>query len=490
MLNEIALPFAAGMLLVPSFVGRSDEQGPLSALIVLAAADLGRLLLTAARRRSGVGGILDAPSAQLGESFRDNTRLCMWNRRIGAALTWSRFPLAGMAALGSVWLADAGLHLSIAVGACTLIALSPRAFALATMEAYYAAALRLVRLGGSPRDAEAMERLGAARVFLFEGAGTAFAQEPKVASVWAAPPLSETSVLEVLADLQAGQNSRVALALSEHVARKGIGPTGEADRLVVPDQGISGATRHGQAACGSRSFILSLGIGTGVLEERAAALEESGRRAIMAAVEGRAAAVIGIEDRPEPRCVAAATLLSGIGRHCLMLSTAEAVPAKALAHRCGFADACFETPHSALRNVVAAFDAAGDSPVVIGGTDAIEDVAPEAVTLRVSGDGMTQAAFDARFATVSAIPQIYEIAAAARGSASCNTALAVSTLFIAVGLTAAWSCFATAAVIALIQTASEVASALNRPFPFWNKAVQEAFSGMQRVWKQVLARRR
>jgi hypothetical protein len=486
-LEEAALPVAAGIMLAEALVGKNQISAVVPAALVLATGEMARLLLWVGRRRSGVLELWSSSSALLNPSFRDNTRWFSWTRRLGAALSFSRFPVALMCALGAMWLGGFGASQALAMGVCALLALSSRPLWIAAQDAYHAAALRLVRLGVQPRDAEAIEQLGASRVFLFEGAGTAFAQEPVISSFWVVPPHEETHVLEVIADLEGNARSRVARALAEFANGRGVALAEGLEGVRVSDQGVEGTTRHGEAACGSRFFVLSMGIATGVLEERAAVLEDSGRRAVMVAAEGRAVAILGIEDRPEPLCSSAAKALGWHGRHCVMMSTAEATPAKALAHRCGFSDARFETAHAELRNVVVEITSSGERPVVVGGSEFIEDVVSDAVTIRVAGEGFTQGAFDARKAGISVVPVIYEIAAGAKKSTSNNTVLSVIALLLGVGLSLTWPSFSTAAAIAMLLSGAAVISAVNRPFPGWTKAALKCSLFAQRALKRIRA---
>lgn len=484
-LEEVALPVAAGIMLAAPLAGKGQMSAVVPAAAVLATGEVARLLLWVSRRRSGVLELWSSSSGLLSPSFRDNTRWFSWTRRLGTALSFSRFPMALVCSLGAMWLGGFGSSQALAMGVCALLALSSRPFWIATQDAYHAAALRLVRLGVQPRDAEAIEQLGASRVFLFEGAGTAFAEEPVISSFWVTPPHEETQVLEVIADLEGNAGSRVARALAEFTTGRGGAPAEDCKGVRILDQGVEGATRHGDAACGSRAFILSMGIATGALEERAAVLEESGRRAVMVAMGERAVAILGIEDRPEPLCSSAAKVLGGHGRHCVMMSTAEAAPAKALAHRCGFSDARFETAHAELRNVVVELTSAGERPVVVGGSEFIEDIVSDAVTIRVAGEGLTQGAFDARRAGILAVPVIYEIAAGAQKSASNNTVLSVIALLLSVGLSLTWPSFSTAATIAILLSGVSVISAVNRPFPGWTKAAQKSLLFAHKISKRI-----
>ncbi|MET3808322.1 Cu2+-exporting ATPase [Nakamurella sp. UYEF19] len=193
--------------------------------------------------------------------------------------------------------------------------------------------------------------LGAARGVLFKNA-TAIETSQKIDVV----VMDKTGTLTVGAPevtdlLVEGMPEADALALiaavereSEHplaqaVVRRADSAQGrrwEAEQFVsVPGQGAVATVQGRRVAVGNTRLMAAEHVDLGVLGDQQRAIASGGRTAVMAAVDGRAVAVIGIADAVRPTSAAAVAELAQLGVEVVMLTGDNAATARRIAAELG-----------------------------------------------------------------------------------------------------------------------------------------------------------
>ncbi|HSR16218.1 MAG TPA: HAD-IC family P-type ATPase, partial [Gemmatimonadales bacterium] len=103
----------------------------------------------------------------------------------------------------------------------------------------------------------------------------------------------------------------------------------------VTGRGVQGVVSGRWVVAGSPAFLRDLGIDASALEADTAALAERGRTAILVAVDGRAAAALGIADPVRPTSREAVGLLTGLGIEVVMLTGDDRRTAETVAREVG-----------------------------------------------------------------------------------------------------------------------------------------------------------
>ncbi len=189
------------------------------------------------------------------------------------------------------------------------------------------------------KGGESLERAHHLDTVVFDKTGTITRGEPEVTDIMAAPGFSEADLLSMAASVE---------SLSEHPLAKAIvkralgGKAGrETNTGIVLDfesvSGLGSRARVGESKIiiGSRTFIESEGINTGMLDQSAAMLEKSGKTCVFAAKDGKPAGIIALADTIRPSAPEAVSLLKKMGLEVVMLTGDRGQTAEAIARQAG-----------------------------------------------------------------------------------------------------------------------------------------------------------
>jgi Cu+-exporting ATPase len=187
------------------------------------------------------------------------------------------------------------------------------------------------------KGGESLERACHLDTIVFDKTGTITRGEPEVTDIVAAPGFSEADLLSMAGSVE---------SLSEHPLAKAIVKLGgkagrETNTGIVLDfesvSGLGSRARVGgsKIIIGSRTFIESEGINTGILDQSAAMLEKSGKTCVFAAKDGKPAGIIALADTIRPSAPEAVSLLKKMGLEVVMLTGDRRQTAEAIARQAG-----------------------------------------------------------------------------------------------------------------------------------------------------------
>lgn len=177
-----------------------------------------------------------------------------------------------------------------------LIIACPCALGLATPMSIMVAVGRGARAGVLVRDAEALERLAGADLLVVDKTGTLTEGRPTVTDVIPAGDVEPARLLALAAALERSAQHPLAEAVVTGAEAADAPYLAAGGVETVAGRGMRGDVSGQAVALGNAAMMQALGIPLGAQAEQARALEEAGRTAMFAAVDGAVAGVIGVAD--------------------------------------------------------------------------------------------------------------------------------------------------------------------------------------------------
>lgn len=177
------------------------------------------------------------------------------------------------------------------------------------------------------RSADALERLAKVEVLVVDKTGTLTEGKPRVSTLAPRGDISETTLLRLAASLERASEHPLASALIAAAEEREIPLASPEDVRTLAGKGIVGTVEGRTVALGNARLMSELGVAFADEGETAAA---PGAALLLAAIDQRAAGVIGIADPIKQSAADAIAALKAEGIRIVMLSgdrreTAEAV---------------------------------------------------------------------------------------------------------------------------------------------------------------------
>ena len=241
-------------------------------------------------------------------------------------------------------------HAVVAAVAVLIIA-CPCALGLATPISIMVATGRGATAGILVRNAAALEGLEKADTLVVDKTGTLTEGRPRLATVVAAPGISEDEVLRFAAALEAGSEHPLAASILSGALERGIQPAAATGFESLTGAGVTGTVGGRRVALGNlsmmeraRAAVAASGPGSGTdpalagLDRRAAELRREGQTVVFLAIEGRPCGLLGVSDPIRATTPDAIRDLRRDGMRVLMLTGDNRTTAEAVARRLGIDD--------------------------------------------------------------------------------------------------------------------------------------------------------
>jgi Cu+-exporting ATPase len=145
----------------------------------------------------------------------------------------------------------------------------------------------------------------------------------------------EADVLAAVAAVEAMSEHPIAAAITRAASARGLAVPSASGFGAIPGYGASAQVGGRQVVVGADRLMARDGIALGPLAGTGAALATKGRTPLYAAIDGRAAAVIGVADPIKPSTPAAIAALHGLGLKVAMITGDNEATAKAIARELG-----------------------------------------------------------------------------------------------------------------------------------------------------------
>ena len=271
------------------------EKGPGDALTGGTLAKAGSLVMRA--ERVGAETLLARIVALVAKAQRSRAPIQALADRVAGAFVPAVVGIALLAAIG--WLvAGPSPALAHALGAAVsvLIIACPCALGLATPMSIMVAAGRGARAGVLVRDAEALERLAGADVLVVDKTGTLTEGRPAVTDVLPAGGVERARLLALAAALERSAQHPLAEAVVAAAEAAGAPYLTASDAETIPGRGVRGQVAGHAVVLGNAAMMQALGVPLGEHGAQIRALEEAGRTAMFAAVDGALWGLIAVAD--------------------------------------------------------------------------------------------------------------------------------------------------------------------------------------------------
>jgi Cu+-exporting ATPase len=222
------------------------------------------------------------------------------------------------------------LAYAVVAAVSVLIIACPCALGLATPMSIMVATGRGAREGVLVKSAEALDALARTDTLIVDKTGTLTEGKPRLTLVKAFPGFDELAVLSRAGALEKASEHPLAAAILAGASDREAAVPEPQSFEAVTGLGVKGIVEGQTVAIGSARFLSSLGIEVRAPAAEAARLARDGATALLVAVDGRAAGLLGITDPIKPTAHAALEALRARGMEIVMATgdlreTAEAV---------------------------------------------------------------------------------------------------------------------------------------------------------------------
>lgn len=273
----------------------------------------------------------------------------------------------------SIWGPPPAMAYALIAAVSVLIIACPCALGLATPMSIMVGVGRGARAGVLIKSAEALERLEKVDALIVDKTGTLTEGKPRVSDIRAGAGFEEAEVLRLVASLESASEHPLGAAIVESARERSVDLSGVTDFESSTGKGVKGKVGDRTVVVGNAGFLAGQGVDVSRLEGQADELRQGGATAVFAAVDGKAAGVIGIADRVKETTPAAIETLREEGIRVIMLTGDNRTTAAAVARTLGIEEveaevlpaekgAVVERLRSEGRVVAMAGDGVNDAP--------------------------------------------------------------------------------------------------------------------------------
>ncbi|MDD1747609.1 MAG: heavy metal translocating P-type ATPase, partial [Methanomassiliicoccales archaeon] len=168
------------------------------------------------------------------------------------------------------------------------------------------------------KSGEALEIAGNIQTIVFDKTGTLTKGEPEVTDVFALD-MDQAELVKIAASAEKGSEHPLGQAIVRKAGHDGLALSEPLDFEAVPGKGVQAKVEGRSVLVGSRRLMEGLGKNDAA-EQRIVSLESEGKTAMIVAVDGRIAGVIGVADVVKESSAGAIAELKGMGIEVAMIT--------------------------------------------------------------------------------------------------------------------------------------------------------------------------
>ncbi len=290
--------------------------------------------------------------------------------KISAVFVPSVMVLSGLTMAG--WLL-VGAPFSFAFGnAITVLLIAcPCALGLATPAAIMVGAGQAAREGIYIRNGESLETAAKLNVIVFDKTGTITEGKPKVTDLLKLSRLSEDKIISLAASAEHNSEHFLGKAIVAYAKDKCIELQDCSRFQSATGQGIEAEVGGKKLLLGNNDWLVDQGVVVEGLLVAASHFSEQGKTPVFMAINGRAAAVFGIADKPRPQAIHAIKHLQKLGIQTLMVTGDTEKTANYIAAKVGIETVIANAKPEEKLAIIRQFQAEGKNVGMIG--DGIND---------------------------------------------------------------------------------------------------------------------
>ncbi|MBG6145763.1 heavy metal translocating P-type ATPase [Roseibium album] len=228
---------------------------------------------------------------------------------------------------------EPALTFALVAGVSVLIIACPCAMGLATPTSIMVGTGRAAEMGVLFRKGDALQQLAEVSVVALDKTGTVTEGRPELTDMVLADGFDRQKVLEMVAAVESRSEHPVAEAIVRAASLEGVCRLDVEDFASITGHGASGLVSGKRVLVGADRLMLKEGIEIGDFQDQEGDLARRGRTALFAAIDGKAAAVIGVSDPVKPSSRDAIAALHAQGLKVAMITgdkreTAEVIAAE------------------------------------------------------------------------------------------------------------------------------------------------------------------
>ncbi len=234
------------------------------------------------------------------------------------------------------WLAlGLGFRSAFSNAVTVLLIACPCSLGLATPMATMVGTGQAARRGVYIRNGESLEMASKLTTILFDKTGTITEGKPQVTDFIAVAKNSEQRILTLAAAAESGSEHFLAKTIVAYAQDRHVSPVTVEAFTNVPGHGIHARVDGCDVLIGNRSWLEDSGIDLKTLSKRALPLSEQGKTPVYVSVDGKAAALFGIADRPRANAAKAIERLCKLGINPIMVTGDTEQTARYIANQVG-----------------------------------------------------------------------------------------------------------------------------------------------------------
>jgi heavy metal translocating P-type ATPase len=280
--------------------------------------------------------------------------------------------LAALTFAGWLWIGGMpGAGDALAAAISVLIVACPCAMGLATPTSIITGTGRGAGMGILFRRGDALQTLAGVNMVAFDKTGTLTLGKPVVTSITTAPGVARRELLALLAGLESRSEHPLARAIVEAAALEGVQPGDVGAFRAKVGLGAEGIVNGRRVIAGSLRLMADEGVELAELQPVAERALNDGATLVIAAIDGREAAIIEIADATKPTAKAAIERLAKLGVSAVLISGDNEQTARKVGEALGINDIVAGVLPAGKAETVAKLKASGRTIAFAG--DGIND---------------------------------------------------------------------------------------------------------------------
>ena len=220
------------------------------------------------------------------------------------------------------------------------------------------------------KNAMALEAAARIDTVVMDKTGTLTKGEPEVTEV-ITQGMAEDEVLRLVAAVERESEHPLAEAIVRYVDERGLEPARAEAFENVPGHGAIAKVEGHEVAVGNARLMERESVDLGGLKQRADEMASGGQTSILAAIDGRAVAIVGVADAVRPTSAAAVQALRDMDVEVVMLTGDNRATAARIAEQLGVETVIAEVLPGDKANKVAELQKAGKKVAMVG--DGVND---------------------------------------------------------------------------------------------------------------------
>jgi len=237
---------------------------------------------------------------------------------------------AGMLAASNPWI------IAIVAAVAVLVVACPCALGLATPTAIMVGTGKGAEQGILIKGGESLERIHAVRAVLLDKTGTITKGKPELTDVIAVGDKQANGMLRLVAEAEQGSEHPLAAAIVEGAKARGLALGSSPEHFTaITGRGLEATVEGHVVLVGTRRLLSERSIAFDSVEEQLAALEQQGKTAMIAVIDGEVAGIVAVADTVKVGSAEAVKQLQAQGLSVWMITGDNRRAAQAIAAQVG-----------------------------------------------------------------------------------------------------------------------------------------------------------